>query len=31
LWQSPQGTISLTLPAQPQGNASGTVTVNVTL
>lgn len=31
LWQQPQGTLQVILPAQPGGPASGTVTVDVTL
>ena len=31
LWQQPQGTLKVILPAQPGGPASGTVTVDVTL
>ena len=31
LWQHPQGTMTVIMPAQPMGPASGTVTVTVTL
>ena len=31
LWTAPQGTLTVTMPAQPLGAESGTVTVNVTL
>lgn len=31
LWQAPQGTLNITMPANPGGNESGTVTVVVTL
>jgi len=30
-WTAPQGTLTLTLPAQPNSAATGTVTVNITL
>lgn len=30
LWQSPQGTLAVVMPAQPDGHETGTVTANVT-